>query len=752
MPNFFGLRPKDKKKKNPIVKAAKVKMAFAILPAVAKLVIVAVIVLTVTSFVYSILHWLSDDNNSRNNAQTLYDMIGSGVTTGIDGQSLSELITIAGNENDGYYLAFKDGADERLDEIVKQFAKPDYQTITGRLAQSSGTEEEKQSFSKEILLKMIQAELYTQYPNLGGKIGNEADIKLGQDTDKQYDGGVMDIPHIYQEVTDNGIYASNAMVLSYLTEKSVTEDDVYQWWNKVIESNSNDLTGEERVLKFFSDAVQKWNAGTVMKIENQVSVKDALLSGRPVIACIEANGNYRFTKNQQYIVLTGIDDDGKVHVNNPNKEKEEGKFDLDKEIQPAVRFYLVFQSKAAVKDLQSSDTGDTKEKSLTVANDTGNGLEGFQGTIRIRRVTPNKAIGAISNTGAGNISTTENTSGSLGSQIRSYIKDNVADGNWSVYVQNLVNDDDVAKVNDNKRMESAGLINLFIMAAAYQDIKDNNTEIDKELINKMITANDDDAADQIIEQLGFTKINNYISDNGYERTILGKKMTKRRGEGDNYTCVKDVSKLLQQIYQGKCVSKNASQEMLEYLKKQTSKEKIPAGVPSDVETANKTGELSKVENDAAIVYKDGIPYVLVIMSSSLSDTKSAREHIVKISKNVYENMNGKEGNDNSGNGTTSAKNNNSGEKHIVAVVAGHGNSEGASKGWYTYGATDTTGVTNPPWEEADITPKVVNYVKQIMENKYPQFTVVTDGYSKRNEERLEIAKKKRSRNLYRCAF
>ena len=57
------------------------------------------------------------------------------------------------------------------------------------------------------------------------------------------------------------------------------------------------------------------------------------------------------------------------------------------------------------------------------------------------------------------------------------------------------------------------------------------------------------------------------------------------------------------------------------------------------------------------------------------------------------------------------------KKHVIAVVAGHGNSEGAKKDWYTTGTEDTTGVTNPAWQEKDITLKVANYVKEICKEK-----------------------------------
>ena len=156
MAGFLGnFRSKGDKKKKPLTGVAKVITMIKSLPAVVVVVLGATVVIALLSFFYDIFHWITDYNSSYNNPETLYDMIGS--------ESLNELVTIAGNEEDGYYIAFKEGADEKLDEIVEEFRRPNYQTVT-----------------KEDLFKMIEAELYTQYPNLGGKVGKEADIKLGE--------------------------------------------------------------------------------------------------------------------------------------------------------------------------------------------------------------------------------------------------------------------------------------------------------------------------------------------------------------------------------------------------------------------------------------------------------------------------------------------------------------------------------------------------------------------------------------------
>ena len=54
--------------------------------------------------------------------------------------------------------------------------------------------------------------------------------------------------------------------------------------------------------------------------------------------------------------------------------------------------------------------------------------------------------------------------------------------------------------------------------------------------------------------------------------------------------------------------------------------------------ANKTGELDRVENDAAIVFKDNNPYILCVMSENVNDAAAARQTIVNISSGVYNNM------------------------------------------------------------------------------------------------------------------
>ena len=78
--------------------------------------------------------------------------------------------------------------------------------------------------------------------------------------------------------------------------------------------------------------------------------------------------------------------------------------------------------------------------------------------------------------------------------------------------------------------------------------------------------------------------------------------------------------------------------MLDMLKHQQWRAKIPAGLPEGVVCANKTGEYGNRQHDAAIVYSDGADYILVVMTEGDS---ASIGHIGSISKTVYQYFNEK---------------------------------------------------------------------------------------------------------------
>lgn len=221
-------------------------------------------------------------------------------------------------------------------------------------------------------------------------------------------------------------------------------------------------------------------------------------------------------------------------------------------------------------------------------------------------------------------------------------------GTWSVYVKNL-NSREYLALN-NQPLKAASLIKLYIMGAVYDQINKGNLEMTDtiySLLNNMITISDNESANELVRQLSTTRdnfdegmalVNEYAGANGFADTSQGRDLRDFREEpapGENYSSAADCGRFLENVYNGTCVSESAASEMLGFLKAQQRKTKIPAGLPEGVESANKTGELSDTENDAAIVYGSSGTYILCVMSQDLPDVGSAQESIREMSGMVY---------------------------------------------------------------------------------------------------------------------
>ena len=121
--------------------------------------------------------------------------------------------------------------------------------------------------------------------------------------------------------------------------------------------------------------------------------------------------------------------------------------------------------------------------------------------------------------------------------------------------------------------------------------------------------------------------------------ILSPSSSKDAGLGGrNTTSVKDCAQLLEEIYNGEGVSKEASEAMLNLLLNQQVTTKIPSGVSASVEIANKTGETSSVKHDIAIIYGKKTTYVLCVFSSGASEGH-LQYGIRMISSMVYNYLN-----------------------------------------------------------------------------------------------------------------
>ncbi len=215
----------------------------------------------------------------------------------------------------------------------------------------------------------------------------------------------------------------------------------------------------------------------------------------------------------------------------------------------------------------------------------------------------------------------------------------------SVYVEDLATG--AKALFGNAPMKSASLIKLYVAGCAYEHMGElqageqyaGETE---NLICRMIQSSDNDAANALISRLGngnaesgMELINQFCAGRGYAQTNIGRQMLDFNSGKENYTSVQDCGNILRDIYDGRI---SGAEQILSYMRNQERRGKIPAGVPEGVATANKTGELTDVENDVAIVYAESGAYSLCVMTGDLSDTSGARKVITELSRNVYQYM------------------------------------------------------------------------------------------------------------------
>jgi beta-lactamase class A len=235
------------------------------------------------------------------------------------------------------------------------------------------------------------------------------------------------------------------------------------------------------------------------------------------------------------------------------------------------------------------------------------------------------------------------------SDLRSDLEEMIQEyeGEWSIYLKDLKTQLSLT-INDQPQ-DSASLIKLYIAGAVLEEVRDGElemTETLEQLLHDMISLSDNEAANELVRYLGenhnhrsgVEKVNEFILSHNYTDTHQYNGLEDPAlwyTDTANVTSATDCGRLLEEIYNGDFINHLSSRQMEGYLLDQDITWKIPYGIPSEVVTANKTGEKDNTQNDAAIVYTPYRDYILCVMGTDLKDEDSAIEHIRSISSVVY---------------------------------------------------------------------------------------------------------------------
>jgi len=160
----------------------------------------------------------------------------------------------------------------------------------------------------------------------------------------------------------------------------------------------------------------------------------------------------------------------------------------------------------------------------------------------------------------------------------------------------------------------------------------------RELCELMITVSSNLATNLLIEKLGAENIRATVHELGADgmNVLRGVEDNKAFQKGlNNTTTARGLAILLEAIAEGKAVDAASSNEMVAILEWQKFNEGIPAGLPKGIPVAHKTGDITKINHDAAIVFAKR-PFILVILVRGMAEKKESAALMADISKRLYE--------------------------------------------------------------------------------------------------------------------
>jgi beta-lactamase class A len=173
----------------------------------------------------------------------------------------------------------------------------------------------------------------------------------------------------------------------------------------------------------------------------------------------------------------------------------------------------------------------------------------------------------------------------------------------------------------------------------------------RHLVEQMITVSSNLATNLLIELVDAKSVMATLHELGIHN------MQVRRGVEDgkayqrglnNQTDAFDLMLALQAIAEKHAASPTACDSMLAILQRQKFRDGIPAGLPAGTMVGNKTGSITRIAHDSAIVFPQfqfdkkpttaRKPYLLVVLTKGIQEEKSAHRVMTEISRKIYDGL------------------------------------------------------------------------------------------------------------------
>ncbi|MDZ7269673.1 MAG: class A beta-lactamase-related serine hydrolase [candidate division KSB1 bacterium] len=163
-----------------------------------------------------------------------------------------------------------------------------------------------------------------------------------------------------------------------------------------------------------------------------------------------------------------------------------------------------------------------------------------------------------------------------------------------------------------------------------------------ELVRHMITLSSNLATNLLIELVRADSVMHTLHRLGiHELQVLrGVEDRKAYERGlNNRTNARALMLCLQAIAEGRAASPAGCQAMIAIMREQKFRQNIPAGVPPGFWVANKTGSITAIDHDCAIIGRDNRnPVVLAILTHGIATHQQASETIAGITRLLFDKL------------------------------------------------------------------------------------------------------------------
>lgn len=161
-----------------------------------------------------------------------------------------------------------------------------------------------------------------------------------------------------------------------------------------------------------------------------------------------------------------------------------------------------------------------------------------------------------------------------------------------------------------------------------------------DLVRRMIVRSSNLATNILIDKVGAKNVTQTMRDLGANdiQVLRGVEDGKAYRAGlNNRTSAYDLMLIFSALGKGQLIDSTWSNEMVNVLLQQEFNDIIPLYLPKDVRVAHKTGWITGLNHDSALVIlPDGRRYVLVLLSDELENEEQAKHNMAIVSKMVYE--------------------------------------------------------------------------------------------------------------------